>query len=54
LYAKGSYYYLAYKLFRIKDLNLNLFKCYVKLLFYFLYNCFKKVLVNFNKHNLKK
>ena len=53
-YARGSYYYLAYKLFRIKDLNLNLFKCYVKLLFYFLYNCFKKVLDNFNKHNLKK
>ena len=43
LYAKGSYYYLAYKFFRIKDLNLNLFICYIKLIFYFLYNCLKKV-----------
>ena len=47
LYAKGSYYYLAYKFFRIKDLNLNLLKCYIKLFFYFLYNCFKKVLNKF-------
>jgi hypothetical protein len=47
LYAKGSYYYLAYKFFRIKDLNLNLLKCYIKLFFYFLYNCFKKVLKKF-------
>jgi len=47
LYAKGSYYYLAYKFFRIKDLNLNLLKCYTKLFFYFLYNCFKKVLNKF-------
>lgn len=54
LYAKGSYYYLAYKLFRIKDLNLNLLKCYVKLLFHFLYNCFKKILDNFKKQNLKR
>ncbi len=46
LYAKGSYYYLAYKFFRIKDLNFNLFICYVKLFFYFLYNCLKKA---FNK-----
>lgn len=43
LYAKGSYYYLAYKFFRIKDLNLNLSICYIKLFFYFLYNCLKKV-----------
>ena len=43
LYAKGSYYYLAYKFFRIKDLNLNLFICYIKLIFYFLYNCLKKM-----------
>jgi hypothetical protein len=42
LYAKGSYYYLAYKFFRIKDLNLNLFICYIKLFFYFLYNYLKK------------
>jgi len=47
LYAKGSYYYLAYKFFRIKDLNSNLLKCYIKLFFYFLYNCFKKVLKKF-------
>lgn len=46
LYAKGSYYYLAYKFFRIKDLNFNLFICYVKLFFYFLFNYLKKV---FNK-----
>jgi len=54
LYAKGSYYYLAYKFFRTKDLNLNLLKCYIKLFFYFLYNCFKKVLDSFNKQSLKK
>jgi len=35
LYAKGSYYYLAYKFFRLKDLNLNLINCYIKLFFYF-------------------
>jgi hypothetical protein len=54
LYAKGSYYYLAYKLFRTKDLNLNLLKCYIKLFFYFLYSCFKKLLESFNKQSLKK
>lgn len=43
LYAKGSYYYLAYKFFRLKDLNLNLIKCYIKLFFYFFYNSFKKI-----------
>jgi len=44
LYANGSYYYLAYKFFQIKDLNLNLFICYIKLFFYGLYNYIKKTL----------
>lgn len=44
LYANGSYYYLAYKFFQIKDLNLNLFICYIKLFFHGLYNFIKKTL----------
>ena len=39
LYAKGSYYYLLYKIFNFKDLNFNLFLSY--LIFYPL-NLFKK------------
>ena len=46
LYAKGSYY-LAYKFFCLKDLNLNLIKFYIKLFFYFFYNSFKKILNKF-------
>jgi hypothetical protein len=36
LYAKGSYYYLLYKIFNFKDLNLRIFIIYFKIyLFYF-------------------
>jgi hypothetical protein len=44
LYAKGSYYFLALKFFRIKDLNLMLFICYLKLFFNFFLHSLKKVL----------
>jgi hypothetical protein len=44
LYAHASYYYLVYKFFRIKDLNLNLAICYVKLFFFGLLNAFKKLI----------
>jgi hypothetical protein len=44
LYAHASYYYLVYKFFKIKDLNLNLTICYVKLFFFGLLNSFKKLL----------
>jgi hypothetical protein len=44
LYAYASYYYLVYKFFRIKDLNLNLTICYVKLFIYGLLSLFKKLL----------
>ena len=53
LYAKASYYYLAYKFFRIKDLNLNLLKCYIKLFFNFFYYCFKKIYSRFRKPTLR-
>jgi len=44
LYANASYYYLVYKFFRIKDLNLNLAICYIKLFFYGLLSLFAKML----------
>jgi len=44
LYAKGSYYFLALKFFRIKDLNLMLFICYLKLFFNFFLYSLKKIL----------
>ena len=42
-YARGSYYYLALKFFRIRDLNFNLIICYTKLLVNLLINFFKKI-----------
>jgi hypothetical protein len=45
LYAKGSYYYLALKFFRIRDLNFMLFICYIKLLINFFLNSLKKILL---------
>ena len=45
LYAKGSYYFLALKFFRIKDLNLTLFICYLKLFINFFLNSLKKILL---------
>ncbi len=39
LYAYGSYYYLLYKIFNLKDLNFNLFLSY---LIFYPYNLFKK------------
>jgi hypothetical protein len=35
LYSRGSFYYLAYKLFKFKDINFELFKLHLKLIFYF-------------------
>ena len=45
LYAFGSYYYLLYKIFNLKDLNFNLFLSY---LIFYPYNLFKKF-VNYLK-----
>ena len=39
LYAYGSYYYLLFKIFRLRDLNLRLFFSY---LIFFPYNFIKK------------
>jgi hypothetical protein len=47
LYANASYYYLVYKFFRIKDLNLSLVICYIKLFFYGLLSLFAKMLSSF-------
>ena len=44
LYAKGSYYYLALKFFHFRDLNLDLFVCYLKLFVLFFVNSFKKLI----------
>ena len=40
LYAFGSYYYLLFKIFRFKDLNLSLFLSY---LIFYPYNLIKKI-----------
>ena len=48
LYAKGSYYYLALKFFHFRDLNFNLFICYLKLFVIFFVNSFRK-LIHFKK-----
>jgi hypothetical protein len=45
LYAKGSYYFLALKFFRIKDLNLMLFICYLKLFINFFLHSLRKILL---------
>ena len=47
LYAYGSYYYLIFKFFRFRDLNLNLLLSY---LIFYPYNLFKKIF-NFFKKN---
>jgi len=47
LYAHGSYYYLLYKIFNFKDLNINLFLAY---LIFYPYNLIKK-LINLIKNN---
>ena len=42
LYAKGSYYFLLYKIFKFRDLNLRLLIIYIKFfLYYFPKNIFK-------------
>lgn len=41
LYAYGSYYYLIYKIFNIKDLNFSLF---LSIVIFYPYNLFKKFL----------
>ena len=46
LYAYGSYYYLLYKIFNIKDLNLNLLLAY---LIFYPYNLFKKIIQIFSR-----
>lgn len=45
LYAKGSYYYLLYKIFNFKDLNLRLMIIYMKFFLYYL----PKNFFNFSK-----
>jgi len=46
LYANGSYYYLLYKIFRFRDLNLSLILSYI---IFYPYNLFKKILNIFKK-----
>ncbi len=46
LYAYGSYYYLLYKIFRFRDLNLSLILSYI---IFYPYNFFKKILSLFKK-----
>ena len=41
LYAYGSYYYLLYKILRLRDLNYNLILSY---LIFYPYNIFKKII----------
>ena len=48
LYANGSYYYLLFKIFNFKDLNLNLFFAY---LIFYPYNLTKKILMLIKKIN---
>ena len=48
LYAYGSYYYLLYKIFRLKDLNFNLFLSY---LIFYPYNLTKKIFNLLKKRN---
>ena len=43
LYAKGSYYYLLYKIFHFKDLNLRLLIIYIKVFLYYLPKAFFKI-----------
>lgn len=44
LYAKGSYYYLLYKIFNFKDLNLRLLIIYIKVFLYYLPKAFLKLI----------
>jgi hypothetical protein len=44
LYAKGSYYYLLYKIFNFKDLNLRLLIIYIKVFLYYLPKSFLKLI----------
>jgi hypothetical protein len=43
LYAKGSYYYLLYKIFNFKDLNFRLLIIYIKVFLYYLPKAFFKI-----------
>ena len=43
LYAKGSYYYLLYKIFNFKDFNLRLLIIYTKVFLYYLPKAFFKI-----------
>ncbi len=45
LYAKGSYYYLLYKIFNFKDLNLRLLIIYIKAFLYYLPKTFLKLII---------
>ena len=46
LYAYGSYYYLLFKIFNLRDLNLRLFLSY---LIFYPYNLIKKIISYFKK-----
>ncbi len=46
LYAYGSYYYLLFKIFNLRDLNFNLFLSYF---IFYPYNIFKKMISTFKK-----
>ncbi len=47
LYAHGSYYYLLYKIFNLRDLNFRLFLSY---LIFYPYNLIKKIISIFKKN----
>ena len=42
-YAKGSYYYLLYKIFNFKDFNFRLLIIYIKVFLYYLPKAFFKI-----------
>ena len=46
LYAYGSYYYLLYKIFNLKDLSLNLLLAYI---IFYPYNLIKKIIQIFSR-----
>ena len=46
MYAYGSYYYLLFKVFNVKDLNFNLFLSY---LIFYPYNLIKKIITKIKK-----
>ena len=49
LYATGSYYYLLFKVFKFKDMNLKLFLIYLRFYSFLPFHIIKKILKIFFK-----